>query len=276
MASSDSGSESVHRAEKELKGTPSAQRRLLRATHLSERKGKKKKDKIADVSNHAETQPQTVNGARKKRKTEDPETPVEAGPVSSNPEGEGRKKRKHDREGEEPPSGDKKKKRRKKEKTSGAINSPLEAVDAVEAIGEKRRKKPKASDPPPCTIEPPPSIGTADKPEKSRKRKPTKDDPNGDEESSPKPRTKSKRRKKGETIEDEEHLSTTVPAGDHSSRKRKKSKESVHPDPSDDPNLTEQSQKGLHLSHIPSESQNTNHSFDRGSSDLHLLPIHFT
>ena len=216
------------------------------ATHPLERKEKKKKDQVADVSDHAQLQ--IVKGARKKKKTEDPETPVEAEPVSSNPEGKGVKRRKHDREDEEPPSGDKKKKKRKREKNSGAAydlaaDPPLDVPDAPGAAGTvavvpeitevKERKENKS-----------PADGTGN----SRKRKPTKADgvkANGQEGS------KSKKRNKGDVVEDEEHPSTPVPADDHSSRKRKQPKaESVHLDPSDDPDLTEQSQKGSHPSHF--------------------------
>jgi len=257
------------------------------ATHPLERKEKKKKDKVADVLDHAGTQLQIVKGARKKRKPKDPETPVEAKPVSSNPEGKGVQKRNRDRRGEEPPSGDKKKEKRKKEKTSGAAydpatDSPLDLPDVSGAAGpvaivpaiaeEKRRKKNKSSDPPPASVtELTPRVGAADEVEKSRKRKPTKGDvveANGQEGS------KSKKRKKGDVVEDEEHLSTPILADDHSSRKRKKPKASVHPDPSDDPDLTEQSQKGSHPLPTLSESQNSNRSFDRDRSDLRLLPIH--
>jgi len=232
------------------------------ATHLLERKEKKKKDKIADVSDHAEIQPQIVRGARKKRKTEDPETPVRAGPISSNPEGEGRKKRKRDREGEEPLPEDKKKKKHKKEKTSGAANDPAtdpplgvpdtSGVVRIAAVvpkitEEKKQKKKKSSDYPASSVtEPTPSVGAADTSGKSRKRKPTNGDAvdaNGDKGSLQKPRSKSKKRKE-ETVEDEGQRSTPVPTEDRSSQKRKKAKASIHPDPSDDSDLTEQSQKG--------------------------------
>ena len=215
-----------------------------------------------------------------------------AEPISSNPEGEGRKKRKRDREGEEPPSDNtKEKKKRKKEKTlttayDPTTDSPLRVSDApgagtvavVPEIPEKKRKKNKSSDHPASSvIEPTPSVGAADKPEKSRRRKLAKGDTidaNGGEGSLQKSRSKAKKRRKGETVEDEEHPSTPVPTDDHSSRKRKKSKASIHPDPSDDPNLTEQSQKGSHPFPTFSESRNTNRPFHRDSSDLHLLPIH--
>jgi len=220
---------------------------------------------------------------------------VETKPVSPHSEGEGRKKRKRDRESEEPPSDVKKEKKKlKKEKTPGtaydpATDSLLYVPDASGAAGtvaivpettEKQKKKNKTSGHwASSVIEPTPSGGAADKLEQSRKRKPTNGDAveaNGDEGSSKKSRSKSKKRKKGETVEDERHPSTPVPEGDHSSRKRKKSKASVHPDPSDDPNLTEQSQKGSRP--FPSLLSQTPRipiiRSTRDSSDLRLLPIH--
>ena len=203
MASSDSDADNVRHVKKRVKGTRSIRRPPSRGN--SPGKEKKKKDKIADLSDHSEIQPQITKGGRKKRRAEEPEIPAEAEPVSSNPVGEERKKWKRDREGEEPLSGDKKeKKKRKEEKSSGTTHNP--AVDA------------------------------------------------DDEVSPPKSKSKPKKRKNGETVEGEDHASTAIPTDDHSSRKRKKSKASVHPDPSTDPNLTEQSQKGSHVFSPPSKS----------------------
>jgi len=192
-------------------------------------------------------------------KPEDPEDLVEPEPVSSNLEGKGKKKkRKRDREDGEPPPDDKKKKR-KKEKTSGDLTSalpatdpPLEVADTSDITGtagttsgtkeKKKRKKDKSS------AETIPSAGATDDPEKPRKWRPKKDnvvDANVDAEPSSKTKSKSKKRKKRETIEGEDRTSTVAPTDD-SPQKRKKSRKSIHPDPSDDSDLTEQSQKGPH------------------------------
>lgn len=203
-------------------------------THLLERKEKKKKGKVADASG---TQPEIVKGGRtKKKKVVEPE------PAPSNLEGKEKKKKR-----EESPSSDKgEKKKRKKEKISGTTSDPASAVPALEATDtpevttvaasevkekKKRRKgKPSTDTPNPSTsvIEPALSTGGADE----LKRRTAKDDTGVNGE------PLSKKRKKGEGEGD-------------SARKRKKSKTSIHPDPSDDPDLTEQSRKGSHSLQIP-------------------------
>jgi len=219
-----------------------------------------------DVSDHAGTQPEITKGTRKKMPVGDPEASVEPELVLSNPGGkEKKKKRERDREDEEPPSGDKKKKKRKKGKTSGATSdSPtayatdsfLEVAGTSEATGttvavkeKKKRKKIKSS-------------------------AEASDDVDVNVEAEPLSKPKSRKRKKEATAEDEGHTSTTAPVED-SSRKRKRSKKSIHSNPSDDSDLTEQSQKGSHSFPIL-KYQTLTLSFDRGSFDLHLLPIHLT
>ncbi|KAF9652118.1 hypothetical protein BDM02DRAFT_3109523 [Thelephora ganbajun] len=191
-------------------------------------------------------------------------------PISSEPGRKDRKKkRKRDREDGEPPSDDKKKKRRK-EKASGATSDPASAIPVTDLPHEaadipevtrttavasevKERKKKhnsstETSDPPTSSaIEPTRIAGSADKPEKPRKRKSTKDDDvdaDGDAESSLESKPKTKKRKKREAVENEDNPSVVIPAED-SPRKRKKSKKPIHPDPSGDSDLTEQSQKAL-------------------------------
>ena len=247
-----------------------------------------------DASGHAETQPEIAKGTRKKEMSiEDWETSLEPELVPSNPRGkEKKKKRRRDREDEGSPSGDKRKKKRKKEKTSGATSdspavpatdSPLETTGTTVAAKEKKKRKKikssaEISDPPPSSVtEPIPSVGAADEPVKPRNRKLTKDDAvdvNADAEPSSKSISRSRKRKKEATTEDEGHPSTIIPAED-SSRKRKKSKKSIHPNPFDDSDLTEQSQKGSH-SFPTLNYQALTLSFDCGSFDLHLLPIHLT
>jgi len=92
-----------------------------------------------------------------------------------------------------------------------------------------------------------------------KQRKHKKDDvvdANVDVEPSQKLKSKSKKRKKGGPVEGEDRTSTVDPTGD-SSRKRKKSKKSIHPDPSDDSDLTEQSQKSLFYVYSQSTSPET-------------------
>ena len=142
---------------------------------------------------------------------------------------------------------------------------------------EKKRRKEKSStetsDPLPSTVEPTPGAGITDEPEMPRRREPTKGDAvDANIDAEPSSNSKSRKRKKRETAEDEDHSSTAAPTEDSSRRKRKKSKESPHPKPSDDPDLTEQSQKGS-CSHLLKYEPLTS-SFDHGSSDLHLLPIY--
>lgn len=246
-----------------------------------------------DVSDHAETQLQTVKGARKKRKTKDSETPVEAEPaepISSNPEGEGRKKRKRDREGEEPPSDNtKEKKKRKKEKTlttayDPTTDSPLRVSDApgagtvtvVPEIPEKKRKKNN-----PLTILLPlsssPYLALMLTSRKNRgggnSRKATLSMPmvakGHCKNRGPRPRNGG-RGKPLRTKNTHPPLSPRmiIPLGSERNPKR------PFTQTSDDPNLTEQSQKGSHPFPTFSESRNTNRPFHRDSSDLHLLPIH--
>ena len=217
---------------------------------------------------------------------------MEVEPVFSNPKvKEKKKKRKRDQGGEELPSDDKKKKQRERE-ASGAIDDPtidppLEAtgttVGASEVKEKKKRNKNKssaeASDPPPSSaIEFTPGAGAVDEPKKSRKLKSANDvvDADGDGETPPKSKSKSKKRKKEETIEDNEHPSTVLHTEGHSPQKRKKSKASVHPNPLDDSDLTEQSQKGSHSFPSPLQIPNTKRSFDCCSSYLHLLPIYLS
>src|SRR5882757_3109456 len=79
-------------------------------THLLERKEKKKKkDKVPDVSDLPGIQPEIAKRAPKEEKADGPGTPVKPKSVSD-PEGNGRKKRKRDRE-EELPTSDKKEKK---------------------------------------------------------------------------------------------------------------------------------------------------------------------
>lgn len=153
---------------------------------------------------------------------------------------------------------------------------------ASEAKKEKRNKNKsstEASDPPPSSaIEFTPGAGAVDEPKKSRKLKSANDvvDADGDGEPSPKSKSKSKKRKKEETIEDNEHPSTVLYTEGHPPQKRKKSKASVHPNPLDDSDLTEQSQKGSHSFPSPLQIPNTKRSFDCCSSYLHLLPIYIS
>lgn len=207
-----------------------------KATHLSERKEKKKKDQVV---HHPGTQLEIVKGGREKSKTDDPE-----------PE-EKKKKRKRDREDEEPLSADKKKKR-KSEKISGttysptsiipATDSPLEIAGAVAAasdpeIKEKRRrrksKSPAEKSGPHTSVPgPTPTASSTDELVKSRKLKYTK----------------------GDAVDASVEAGSAVQTEGHPSRQRRKSKRPIYPDPSDDPDLTEQSQKGSYCSKTPSHS----------------------
>lgn len=193
---------------------------------------KKKKDNAVDSPDHAKTQPEMVKDGRKEKAPGDPETPVEPETFPQDPSAEKKKKkkRKRDREGVEHPSDDKTKKRR--EGTSGTVSelatdSPLEA--AVTTPGAKERKKRRKSKS---------STGASDLPATD----PALD---ADAEHSSKSKLKSKKRKKETIIEDEGNEATAVSAESHPSKKRKKSKRSIYPDPSDDPDLTEQSRKAL-------------------------------
>lgn len=203
-------------------------------------------------------------------------------PPPSNLEGKEKEKRKRDREDERPPSSDKKKKKRKKEKASCAIfdpastvlatePSPLEAANTSEVTGTtvatsevKEKKKQKlstgASNPPPSfATEPTPITGAADKSEKQRERGLAKHDTantGADTGLSSESKSKSKKRKKGEAADTQDHSTVTT---EDSSRKRKKSKKSIHPNPSDDPNLTEQSRKGSHSFYYLPRGLNTKH-----------------
>lgn len=258
---------------------------------MSERKEKKKKDKVTDILKHTETQSKIVKGGRKKHETDDPETLVGPGTVSCNPTAEEkRKKIKRDRKDEKPPSADKKKRKKDKifEATSGpasivsAPDSSLEATGTVattSAVTEKgMRRKSKSSaeafDPHTSATRPAPTANFTGEPEKARKQELAKGDAvNVKVEADRLSRSNSKLKKRKKEIEtdDEDHHSAAVLTEGHSSRKRKKSK---HPDPTDDPDLTEQSQK---CSYPYSKSLTILTSlFDRRSSDLRLFPIYLT
>lgn len=240
-----------------------------KTTHLLERKEKKKKqEKIADASDHAETRPEIAKRVRTKKETVDSGTPAEPEPAPFNPEEKEKKKRKRkrDRDDEVPPFGDKKEKqKRKKENASDATSDPASTVLATDPSFEvadsdtskvagttmaasevKEKKRPKKNKSPTLSaIKSIPTAGAADKLEKPLQRKPVKNDTmnaNTDAEPSSESKSKSKKRKKRRAIDDEDQ--STVSPTEDSSRKRKKSKKSVYPDPSDDPDLTEQSQKG--------------------------------
>ena len=129
---------------------------------------------------------------------------------------------------------------------AGATDSRLEVTDVSGAVGpivtaskiegEKKQRKNKSSaetpNAPPSAVGPALDTDAVGKPGKSRERKATKDDAISD----PIPKSKSKKRREEEGVQGE----------DRPSQKRRKSKASVHPDPLDDPDLTEQSQKGSH------------------------------
>ena len=199
-------------------------------THLSGRKEKKKKDNAVDSPDHARARPEIVRDGRKEEAPGDPETPVEPETFSQNSSADKKKKkRKRDREDVEFPSDGKTKKRR--EKSSGTISelaadSPLgAAVTTPEAKERKKRTKSKSS------------AGASDLPATD----PALD---ASAERSSKSKLKSKKRKRETISEDEDNEATAVLAESGSSKKRKESKRSIYPDPSDDPNLTEQSRKG--------------------------------
>ena len=185
--------------------------------HLSERKEKKKKAKVVDITEHPGTQPEIIKVGREGNGLNGLESLEGPGIDSCDPEGaEKKKKRKRDRGDEEPAPADKKKKS-KRDKVSEATTS--------EVKDKKKRRKSKSSSetsdlrtsvtgPAPGAI----STGELDKP---RKRKSTKGD-----------------------AMDISVEAVAVPTRDRSSRKRKKLKQLTHPDPSDDPDLTEKAQKG--------------------------------
>ena len=139
---------------------------------------------------------------------------------------------------------------------------PLEVADISEAAGvttvtsevkERKKRKNKSltrtSDHPlSSAVDPTPSASATDKLEKPRKRKYLKDDTantNVEVESPLESESKSKKRAKREVVQGKDHHHTAS-APEDSSHKRKKPKRSIHPDPSDDPELTEQSRKGLY------------------------------
>ena len=243
-----------------------------RTTYLLERKGKKEKDAVAGVPDNRETLPGIIIKVRKHKRIKDAEIPVESENISANPEVEEKgkkKKQKRDRRDEEQPSEEKKKKKQKKDTTSVdtsdyATSSVLAtmAVDTSEAkpkAKEKKRTESKQltepSDPSPSDIDPTLGAEVA----------------HLCTESSSRPKSKSRKRKKDVTPEDQEQ-STAARAEDHSSRKRKRSNLSTYLDPSDDPNLADQSQKGTHLRFRILNLIDL--SFDRISPDLRLLPFH--
>ena len=201
----------------------------------------------------------------KKKKTHDPETLAEPQTLHPDPEAEEKKKRKRGREDKEPTSDNKKKKKRKKEGASGKTPGPAfvvpspEVVHNSEVMGspaatseekKKKRRKSKLSTgtcdlPTSSAIGSTSTTGSTDEPEKPQKRKPTDvDSMDANANAEPSAMSKSKKRKKEAAVGGEDR-STAIPMEDRSSRKRKKSKKSIHPDPSDDPGLTEQSQKGF-------------------------------
>ena len=217
-----------------------------RTTYLLERKGKKEKDAVAGVPDNRETLPGIIIKGRKHKRIKDAEIPVESETISANPEAEEKgkkKKRKRDGRDEEPPSEDKKKKKQKKDTTSVDTSDPATssvlttvAVDSSEAkleVKEKRRESKRLtepSDPSPSAIGPTSSAEAADL----------------CAESSSRSKSKSKERKKDLAPEDQEQ-SAAARAEDHTSRKRKRSNLSTYLDPSDDPDLADQSQKGTRL-----------------------------
>ena len=220
-----------------------------RATHLSERKEKKKKDKVADILEHPGTQPEIVKRVRKKDKTNVREISVEPGIVSCDPEArEKKKKRKRDREDEEPPSADQNKKRKRK-KSSGATSSPTSLVPANDSSLEVADTSGVTG-----TIATTSEMKTKKNQRKSKSEKPRKKKATG-----------------GDAVNISIEAEPAVPPEGQLSRKRKKSKQPAYPDPSDDPDLTEQSQKG---SYPNSKSLALLTLFDCHSSYLHLFPIH--
>ncbi|KAF9780067.1 hypothetical protein BJ322DRAFT_308982 [Thelephora terrestris] len=228
------------------------------------RKEKQKEEKIAGIPDHSGIQSEII---KKKKKSNDSDTSAESKIVHIEPGTEGEKKKRR-REDEQPASDRKKKNKRRKEVTSEPASDPTfvvhaavpspDVVDNSEVMGtpaapsEAREKKKKRRKSGPTTetcdlstsaIGPTSTTGSADEPEKPRKRKNADGDAaygthDAEASSTPKP----KKRKKEAAREDR---ATANPADDRSSRKRKKSKQSIHPDPSDDPELTEQSQKAL-------------------------------
>lgn len=233
------------------------------ATHLSERKEKKKKAKVADI------QSEIVKGSRNKSESNNSETLEEPGINSCDPKAvEKKRKRKRDLGDEEPASADKKK-RLRREKNAGetsdhasivpATISSLEIAGTSEVIGtigttsevkdKKKRRKSKSSVPHPSATGPAPTTDSTNGPAESRKQKLTK----------------------GDVIDVSTEAEPVIPTRGHSSRKRKKY---TYPDPSDDSDLTEQSQKGSHphfggltlLISLP----------DYRSFNLHLFPVRLT
>lgn len=217
-----------------------------RATYLSEHKEKKKKDKVAVILDNSGTKSEIVKGGRIKGKKGGPEAVVGSGIVSCDPgTGEKKTKRKRHREDEGPPSADKKKKR-KGERISGVTSGPalvilathssLEVVDTSEVTGaiattseegeRKKRRKSKlsaeTSDPLAPATGLAPTASSTDGLEKPRKRK----------------------RAKGDAMNVGVEVQPPAPTEGRSSQKRRGSKQPAHPDPSGDPDLTEQSQKG--------------------------------
>lgn len=243
---------------------------------MSERKEKKKEDKTAVTPDRPGIQQEITKGGRKKKKSDDPETPAEPQTVHPDPEAQEKKKRKRGREDEEPTPDKNKKKKRNKEGASEKVpalafvvpaTDPLtEVADNSEVMGssattpeakeKKKRKKSKSfvgtCDLPASTaIGPTSTAGSINEPGKPQKRKLANGDSvdaNADVE--PSVMSKSKKRKK-EAVPGGEDRSTATPMEDRSFRKRKKSKKSIHPDPSDDHDLTGQSQKGFDLSLCP-------------------------
>ena len=242
-----------------------------RVTHLSERKEKKKKDKVPDVLNRPGIHPEIAKVERKKSKKNGPESSVELGTVSRNPEAEeGKKKRKRGGEDEEPTD---KKKKRKREKIPGTISDPASVVPtadlSLEVSGtivstsevkeKKKRRKHKSSEETSCShtsvAGPAPTAGSPDETEHLRKQKPMK----------------------GDTTNVGVEAEFALQTEDRSSRRRKKSKsrQTTYPDPSDDHSLTEQSQKGSYP-HPKTLTLLTSLFDDCLSYDLHLFPIHLT
>jgi len=197
---------------------------------------------------------------------------VEPGIVSCDPEAEGKKKRTRDREDEKPPSADRKK-RRGREKISGATCGPVPVVSPPHASSKvvgasgvtgtivlsevkekKERRKNKSSaetsDAHTSVTGPAPIPNASDELGKPRKHKPTK----GNTSVAARSKPKSKKRKE---MEGGEHQSTSILTEGHPPRKRKKFKQPTHPDPSEDPDLTEQSQKALTYIYFQSTSPET-------------------
>ena len=267
MGNSGFGPKDCNSVENEVMGAFLFEGDHHRTTYFSERKEKQKEDKVTVTPDHPGIQPEITKGGRKKKKTHDPETLAEPQTVHPDPEAEEKKKRKRGREDKEPTSDNKKKKKRKKEGASGKTPGPAfvvpspEVVHNSEVMGspaatseekKKKRRKSKLSTgtcdlPTSSAIGSTSTTGSTDEPEKPQKRKPTDvDSMDANANAEPSAMSKSKKRKKEAAVGGEDR-STAIPMEDRSSRKRKKSKKSIHLDPSDDPGLTEQSQKGFYL-----------------------------